>query len=292
MLIGAVKAGSSSVYGYLGQHPDIYVSPQKETKFFQWDGEAHRFSTKLDQEIYNNSIKTFDDYMGQFKGANGELAIGEATPSYLYNNKVAARAYRRFPDAKILVVLRHPVDRAFSHFLHTKRLGYEPLTFLGALAEEQYRITANWGPSWHYASQGYYYEQLKRFMEFFGKERMNIYLFDDLKSDPVGFTQNMYRFVGVDPCFEPDTKKIHNSGEMPKNKFMHDLANKPNLPKTIIKSMLPKNVRGTLNNFIRNKNSHKPKLDSDIRRELSANYQQDIRKTEDLIGIDMSRWYL
>jgi hypothetical protein len=292
MLIGAVKAGSSSVYHYLGQHPDIYMSPLKETKFFQWDGESHRFSTELDQTVYEASITTYDDYLKQFAAVDGERAIGEATPSYLYNRHVPERLHKRFPSTKLILILRHPVDRAYSHFLHTKRLGYEPLTFIEALAEEKNRIAANWGPSWHYASQGYYYEQVKRFVELFGKDNMRLYLFDDLKAEPARVVQDMYSFLGVDPDFEPDTNQRHNKGDLPRNQLMHNLTNKPNLPKTILKALLPTSFRKSINRIVRSKNSHKPELDSALRNSLSADYQKDIRRLEALVGVDLGRWYL
>lgn len=291
MLIGAVKAGSSSIYHYLKQHPDIFMSPMKETKYFQWDGEQHRFSTELDQKIYQNSIKTYKDYLDQFSGVGSEHAIGEATPSYLYNRNVPGRLHKRFPNIKLIVVLRHPADRAFSHFLHTKRLGYEPLEFHQAIAEEQNRIDANWGPSWQYTSQGYYYEQVKRFVDLFGKDRMCFYLFDKLKREPACVIRGMYSFLEVDQDFQPNTSIKHNIGGVPKNRFLHDLTNKPNAPKALLKAILPIEFRQSINRLIGSKNVVKPVIDLQVREALSAKYQKDIEQLEDLVDIDLSAWY-
>lgn len=96
MVIGAVKAGTTSVYHYLKQHPQVYMSPIKETKFFQWDGEKRRFSHPHDQIIYEKSIKSFGDYRALFESVKDEVAVGEATPSYLYNKDVPLRIYKRF----------------------------------------------------------------------------------------------------------------------------------------------------------------------------------------------------
>ena len=291
ILIGAVKAGTSSIYHYLKQHPDIFMSPMKETKFFQWDGEDHRFSTELDQKIYQDSVKTFSDYLDQFSGVISEHAVGEATPSYLYNRNVPCRIHSRFPDAKLIVVLRHPVDRAFSHFLHTKRLGYEPLDFQEALAEEQGRIAANWGPSWHYASQGYYYEQVKRFVDLFGRDRMSFYLFDELKLEPASVVRGMYSFLRVDQEYKPNTSKKHNTGGLPKSQFLHQLMNEPNAPKAILKTILPSGLRRSVNRMIGSQNVQKPVIDSQIRYSLSAKYEENIHQLEELIDIDLGDWY-
>lgn len=290
MVIGAVKAGTTSVYHYLQEHPQVYLSPIKETKFFQWDGEERRFSGPLDQKIYEMSIKTFEEYQSLFNQVKEETAIGEATPSYLYNKEVPMRIYRRFPNVKMIVILRHPAERAFSHYLHTKWMGYEPLSFSEALAQEDERIQLNWGPSWHYKQQGFYYEQIKRFMSLFGAQQVRIYLFEDLIADTLGTISDIYAYLGVDPNFKADVGRKYNVHFFPKNQLIHDLTNQYNLPKAILKSILPKKVRKNLLQVITAKNSWKPQFDKESRNQLTECYREDIIKLQDLTKKDFSMW--
>ncbi len=290
IIIGAVKAGTSSVYKYLQEHPDIYMSPVKEPKFFQWDGETRRFSTELDDKIYHQAIKTFDEYKKLFSEVKNETVIGEASVSYLYNKKVPERIYRRFPDIKLMAILRHPADRAFSHYLHTKWLGHEPLSFPEALAQENNRIESNWGPSWHYKSQGFYYEQIERYQSLFDKHNFKICLYDSLQKDSSSFLKDVCRYLDVNPNFVFNTDIKHNINPFPKNKLLYQITSQPNVIKDTFKNLLPKDLRTKWITFIKKKNSFKPQLDPNLRQELTAEYREDILKLQDLIDQDLSSW--
>ncbi len=290
MVIGAVKAGTTSIYEYLNEHPQIYMSPIKETKFFQWDGETRKFFGPLDQKIYENSIKSFEDYQSLFQKVRGEIAIGEASPSYLYNKFVPKRIYQRFPNVKMIVILRQPTERAFSHYLHTKWLGYEPLSFTEALAQEETRIKNNWGPSWHYKQQGFYYQQLKNYFSVFDRQQIKIYLFDDLKANSIEVIENMYSFLGVDSKFIPNTSQKYNVRYFPKNQVVSNLINQPNFAKHILKKVMPKNLRTKLNSFISQKNRFKPELDRQTKEELNKLYSEDILNLQELLQKDLSTW--
>lgn len=290
MVVGAVKSGTTSIYNYLKAHPQVYMSPIKEPKFFQWDGEIRRFSTKLDDSIYQDSIKTFEDYKALFSGVKDELAIGEASVSYLYNKDVPARIHRRFPEVKLIVILRQPAERAFSHYLHTKWLGYEPLTFAEALAQENQRIDSNWGPSWHYKQQGFYAEQVKRYQALFDADQFKIYIYDDLRQDPINFMKAVYEYLEIDSAFIPDTNKQYNVRSFPQNQLVHQVMNKPNAIKDTVKNIIPKGLRKNLGTWIKRKNSWKPELDPQLRDELTESYRQDILELQDLMGKDLSVW--
>ncbi|GBF80990.1 sulfotransferase family protein [Aphanothece sacrum] len=290
IVIGAVKSGTSSVYSYLKEHPQVYMSSIKEPKFFQWDGENRRFSTKLDDKIYQNAIKTFDEYKALFSEVKDETAIGEASVSYLYNKEAPGRMHRRFPDLKLIAILRHPADRAFSHYLHTKWLGHEPLSFSEALAQENQRIEANWGPSWHYRKQGFYYEQINRYKSLFDESQFKIYLYDDLGKDSLNVMQNMYQYLGIDTTFIPDISKQYNVRSFPKNQILDQIINKPNVFKDKLKNLLPNDWRKNWVTSMKRKNSWKPKLDPQLRQELTEGYKEDIIKLQDLIDKDLSLW--
>ena len=146
IVIGASKAGTTSLYEYLKQHPQIYMSPMKELRFFAIEGEKVDFCGPWDRiEIERYSIKTLEDYKNQFQGVTDEIAIGEASPWYLYSEKAPKSIKSYIPDAKLIAILRDPVDRAYSHFSMHVMNGREPLAdFTQALQEEEERILNNY----------------------------------------------------------------------------------------------------------------------------------------------------
>src|SRR3712207_6354190 len=127
LIIGAMKSGTTALYYYLEQHPEIYMSPVKEPNFF----------SSQEQENAADAVTDIGTYQHLFRGVSGEKAIGEASHSYLYEPGAAAEIRRYLPEAKLIAILRNPIDRAYSHFLHMVRSGTEPLDdFAQALQEE------------------------------------------------------------------------------------------------------------------------------------------------------------
>src|SRR5918994_33933 len=183
-IVGAQKAGTTSLYHYLNQHPDVFMSPRKEPFFFDRELNAHgevvkqEFGGPGDQQA--PKYVNIREYEALFAGAKGEKAIGEASPLYIYAPGTAERIKRYVPEAKLIALLRNPADRAYSAFLHAVRIGREPLSdFAQALREEDDRIWYNWHYQFHYRNRGLYYAQLKRYFEVFGREKVGIWLYED-----------------------------------------------------------------------------------------------------------------
>ena len=170
LVIGAAKSGTTSLYHYLGQHPQVYVSPVKEPNFFALEGEKPDFRAPGSEERINSwSVTDVEAYRALFEGAGEEEALGEASAMYLYSEKAPGRIRHHLPNTKLVAVLRDPVERAYSSFLHLKRNGREPLDdFVEALEAEERRIRDNWEWIWHYKNMGFYHEQLRRYHEAFG----------------------------------------------------------------------------------------------------------------------------
>jgi len=198
-VIGAAKSGTTSLYNYLAQHPDIYMSPVKEPNYFSFLGEPPNFSgppantdnsffrDRLRREKYEFSVTSLRDYEQLFSGVRGETAIGESSVSYLYFPAVANRIKERVPSAKLIVILRNPVSRAYSKYQQFRRDASEPLvSFAEALAAEPGRIRKNWSPTWFYADRGFYYRQLRTYYELFERNQIHISLYEDFCSNPRG----------------------------------------------------------------------------------------------------------
>ena len=290
LVIGAAKSGTTSLYHYLAQHPDVYMSPVKEPKFFALEGESPSFRGPGDGEA--DAVTTLEGYRALFEGANGESAVGEATPLYLYLERALGRIKHHVPEAKLIAVLRNPVERAYSSFLHKVRDGRETTTdFAEALALEEERIREGWAYGWHYKRRGFYHEQIVRYYEAFGREQIRVYLYEDLKRDPRALLRDAYGFLGVDDAFVPNLSLKHNVSGIPKNKLVHSLLRGRNPVKTVLKPLLPEGLRKKLLVDLQRRNLEKaPPIPPEVRRGLLEEYCEDILKLQGLIGRDLSGW--
>lgn len=178
---GAPKAGTTSLYNYLKQHPQVCMSARKETSVFIDD----KSLTWLSENYYRHY--------------SGEPAVGEASSGTLGNPKVATRIYETLPDVQFIFILRDPVDRLYSHFTYLQstqeidnRLSFS--TFIRSRTEWRDNLI----------DLGRYGKHLSRFEQYFDREQMLVLLFEDLTSDPEELVERVYRFVGVDPSFQPD----------------------------------------------------------------------------------------
>ncbi|NEP10564.1 MAG: sulfotransferase [Symploca sp. SIO2C1] len=289
LIIGIQKAGTTSIYQYLKQHPQIYMSPVKETNFLEKDW------SKIPPDPRNkrkkSKIDTFDKYSQLFQDVNDEIAIGEASPNYLFHYLSSAELIQHYlPQAKMIAILRNPADRAHSDYLMHIRDGIGN----GRSLAEQIKFKAN---SSFTIRKGFYYTPLKHYFDTFSQEQIKIYLYDDLCNNPVALMQDMYQFIGVDDNFHPDTSKKYQVAQVPKIKFVNTILRKKNRSKTIVSSILKYLLPPTLKESIRSslikinsKDKQQALLASEDRQQLVALYREDILKLQDLIQRDLSSW--
>jgi hypothetical protein len=287
LLIGAAKAGTTALHGYLSQHPQVYMSPVKEPHFFALEGETVDYRGPGDRAAHHATVTTLEAYQHLFDGVTNEVAIGEASTSYLYIPKAADRIKHHLPDVKLIAILRHPVDRAYASFLHLVRDNHEPLTdFSQAIAAEEQRIQDNWMPLWHYKQRGFYYSQIKRYFDLFDASQIKIYLYEDLSKNSAELSKDIFRFVGVDDTFIPDTSNRPNASGVPKNRALNAFLSSQNPLKTVLRPLIPAKMRQD----IRQKNLAKPEIAAEMYEDLLNLYREDICKLQDLIQRDLSGW--
>ena len=287
LIIGAAKAGTTSLAQYLKQHPQVYISPVKEPYFFSLEGQKRDFQGPGDPETFAKAVTNLEDYQNLFAGVAGEVAIGEASVSYLHTPLAAKRIYKYLPNVKLIVILRNPVDRAYACFMHQIREGHEPFTdFAQALAQEEKRIQENWMFLWHYQQNGFYYAQLKPYYNLFNRSQIKIYLYEDLQNDAATLVRDIFNFIEVDQNFVPDLSIRYNMSGVPKSWFVQNLLTKSNPIKYILRPLFPQKLR----QIIRKQNLAKPELPGQIRKELSQGYRDDILKLQDLVQRDLSNW--
>lgn len=289
IIFGASRSGTTGIYTYLKQHPEIYMSQAKETNFFAYEGETLACAGP-GADYINNSVTRLEDYEALFADAGSARARGEASPLYLYVPGTAARIRARLPDVKLIAILRNPIDQAYSHFLYARRQMLEPLeNFEAALDAEQSRFDAGWQPMFHYARFPRYSEQLQTFFDAFPREQIQIYLYEDFEESPLKVMKSVFSFIGVDESFEPDVDYRPNAGGVPRNKAFQDLIMKPT-PASKLFSIIPVDIRRRVRDAISSWNMSKDACPAAARQRLKAALSDDIKALGPMIGRDLSHW--
>lgn len=287
LIIGVQKAGTTSIYNYLQEHPQIFMSQVKETNFLEKDWE------NLPPEKQNkNGIVTVEKYAELFRDVKDEKAIGEASPNYLFHyESSAARIKKYVPEAKLIVVLRNPVERAYSDYLMHLRdaIGYRSLS-------DQIKYSSHKS---FILQKGFYYLPLKHYFEQFGRGQIQVFFYDDLCKDPQLFMQEMYKFLEVDAKFTPNTTKKAQIAKVPKNKTVNNLLQRKNMLRNtvakIMKTVVPLETRQKLRDRLIELNSHAKKevpLSKKERQQLIELYREDILNLQDLVERDLSSWLI
>lgn len=289
LLIGAAKCGTTSLAHYLDQHPEIFMSPEKEPRFF-----AEEFHTKFaNGPVRKGSIRpimTLSEYELLFQDVTTEKAIGEASTEYIFFEETPKRIKALIPDVKLIAVLRNPIERAFSAYCYQRRDSVETLSFEQALEDEDRRRKEYWRPGWLYKTAGYYYQQVSRYYEFFEPDQFRIYLFEELNQYPMEMLKDIFMFLEVNSSFQGDLSR-KNISEIPKNADLNYLLSNQS-PFYPLREYIPEPVKKLLRE-VKNKNRvPKPKLSEDLKKKLLTEYKDDILKLQDLICKDLSNWLL
>jgi hypothetical protein len=271
ILAGVEKSGSTSLYHYLSQHPDIFMADPKEPNYFLGSG----------------PVREEGAYRALFDAARPGQARGEASVGYMNDPRTAGRIQALIPDVEILVVLRHPVERAYSHYNMLVNAGVIPnRPYIDALWEAQ--RTSNFFNTGVPTSR--YYESLREFKTIFGG-RLHIHFYEDVRTDPRAVLQSIFAQVGVDASFVPDVSASHNRTHRPRSSRALRLIRRPHLGKKAMHSLLPEWVYARLKRFLERANrAPVPALTDEARALLTRVLRTDIQKTEDLLQADLSHW--
>ena len=205
LIIGAAKSGTTSLYQYLRQHPEIFMSAVKETNWFAYEGQR--------ESCY--CVRTDEKYARLFDGVTAQRAVGEASPQYMKSAVAAERIAGRLPSVRLVAILRDPVERAYSGYLHSLRE-----------AVERRSVDEAMRPGSRYVDHGLYYQQLSRYFERFDLGRINVTLYDDLAADPSVVMRSLYAFLGVDEAFAVDVSTRHNAGAIPRLPILNWMLSK------------------------------------------------------------------
>lgn len=290
LVIGVGKAGTTSLYRYLGQHPQIGMSRLKEPKFLLYAG---HLMSPIPGKTPHFRVTTVEEYEALFSDYEDRPARGEVTPTYIIYPEQTIYGIRKYvPDARVIAVFRQPVDRAYSNYLMHVRNGNETLaSFPEALrAESAGEMRTDDRPR-SYIGRGFYLERMRKFLQAFPRERFLFLLYDDLVQDPALLLRSIFQFLGVRETFTPDFNIRYNAGAWPRSRLANRFIKSSNPGKKILMRLIPDAVRRRLVDRFHAANMRTPPpLDPSLRRELTLQYREDILGLQELIGRDLSHW--
>jgi len=279
-VVGAGKSGTTSLYYYLEQHPDIFIPRMKELNFFS--SEEMKAQRIYYRPVY--IIDRLDDYLELFNKVKSEYAIGDISPSYLFRASAANNIFNFNDKAKIVIILRNPVERAFSDYLMD--LGARHFEY--AFEDIVYRRVNNLMECIYFQiiERGLYFEQVKRYLDLFGKDNVRIFLFDELKADTPQVLLSIFEFLGVDPSVEINTRMKINpfkrAKKLVKFAYYHQGI------RYFAGRMISYRLKDILIKIFFD--TRKPQLSYDTREYLKNFYREDILHLQELIGRSLEHW--
>jgi len=282
IIIGAAKSGTTSLARYLGSHPKIKVVGERLEFFGEYSNP--RFG-KIDADEYVNLM--------QVEG-NENCMIGEKSVSYLYSKSAAEEIAEMVPNAKLIVILRNPIERAYSDYWHRVRTGVEGLSFKEALKAEPDRIATGTRFEMHYASYGLYARYLRNYIDKFGKDRILILFHEDLKQDSESVTKTCLEFLEVPVSTEGIDFIVHNKGggntSLP-FRFMLRIAQNKKIT-SFLRRLLPSLITRKLTSMLvqRTSEGQYPEMLPEDRAKLVKFYDKSISELEAITGRDLTLW--
>lgn len=272
LLIGAYKAGTTSLHRYLREHPSVFMPRVKEPNFFALEGQVKIHPGRK----HETNISDYKDYLRLFQDAGDETALGEASPMYLQSAQAPVRIHHHIPHARLLVSLRDPADAIYSSYVMDVRDGYEQRTFARVLDQvtQDLRKDPTHGP--------FYYQQLSRYYARFPRHMIQVNLYDDLRRNTAAVVRTIFRHLEVDAGFQPNTRRVANAGGLPRNRQLNTL-----LKRTALGRRIPARVNKRLSSL-----NSKPadNLSQAHRARLIDIFREDVLHLQDLIQRDLGHW--
>jgi len=284
LILGAPKAGTTALYRWLAQHPEVHVSPNKQPHFFA--GLRPEFCGPGDALFNRDLVTDAAAYRALLTPPAPRRARGEASPFYLHCAQEAAPRIRAAaPDCRLVVLLRDPVQRAYSGYLHLVRDGRERASFSEALQREQERQGRGWEPLWAHRALGMYGRQLRAILGQFPRQQLGVWMYEDLARRPAAVFAGVCRFIGVDDAFVPAFTH-HNTGGAPRHPWLHAwlvALRAPHLAKRLLPERLAQWVVGR---YLQ----HRPPP-AEAAQELRRAYREDLTTLQKLLpDHDFSAW--
>jgi hypothetical protein len=278
-IVGAPRSGTTSLFHYLRQHPSIFIPTVKEPHFFS--------------DYYHPNgpqLKSLDDYLELYRECGDDQLAGDLSTSYLNSPRAAGRIREFQPAAKIGIVLRNPIDRAYSFYWYNRNRFVEDLSFEEALDEEPVRIASGRNYSFHYVESGRYYGQVQRFLTAFGSESVKIYLFEELVRDSTALCRDFVTFLGLPWNDAMQTTDVFNSSGTYKSEFLGRLLRLPFPGREFLRNVAPTGARKLKNLVFARSTDRPPEMEEATRARLVQAFREDIEQLMQLLDRDLGHW--
>jgi hypothetical protein len=287
MIVGAQKSGTTSLFNYLSQHPSIHTHPQREFAFF------------VNDSAYNQGYdEAYKRYFGKLITEDSVLLAKHVM--LMYSQEAVKRLHNHNPGIQIIVVLRNPIDRAYSAYWYARRRGWEHLkTFEEGLKAEEKRLNDSW-MEWRncaYINNSTYDLPVQSLLEYFDRNQIHYILTEDLHNRPSEICKKLFELFQIDQDFEPVVGIKHNPAAMARSellaRFVAWLISPQNYIKQSIRRIIPSSwtykLRHTILRFI-DKPFNVPEIKSDTRKKLMEYFVPINAKLSELIERDTSKW--
>lgn len=290
LIIGAAKSGTTSLHHYLGQHPDVFMPEWKEPSFFASSAVG--------------GIQDFNQYKALFDGVQDRhVAIGEASVAYLYDAD-APRRIKEFlgDEAQVIVLLRNPVDMAYSLWGHMTRVGAEDKPFGDAVnTPEVYikdskdgRYSHEWLGNFLYKERVLYAQQLQNYFDAFDAENVHVFIYEEFFEDTELSLKKILALLGVSQDFDASIERKNSSGGS-RSAMLQKFLRYPSVFKNVLKVILPRSIREVIKNKLSQLNRYHnslPPLSDDLRKELEKYFDNDVRDLEKMLGRSLNEvWF-
>ena len=288
LVAGATRSGTTSLYYYLKQHPEVSFPKLKEPRYFSSINLKLPQKGPGDETVDEKLVLNFDDYCDLYKDIENKR-VGDASSEYLYHHDTSAsEILQKLGDIPIIIILRNPIERAYSAYNNLIRDGREYLSFEDAIEKEPNRIKKNWDMMWAYLGVSMYYEQVKTFKATF--TNVKILIFDEFIENTQDSLKDIFNFLKIDGNFIPLTDTVYSHSGAPSNKFIGWLTSRKNKIFYPLRKFMLRNIPRKYMERLSKVFFKKPKSTVKLKKEILKIIKEDILKLEKLINKNLDNW--
>ena len=290
IIAGFPKCGTTSLFHYLKQHPDIFMPNQKELHFFTQPQIFKLNKGPKDKVVKQPHIKSEKEYLELFKSVKDEVAVGDASPSYINYPENFGMIKQYLNDPKVIVIVRDPIDRAYSNYLHLKRELRETMDFFSALKNEDNRREESYSDFWYYRFNSTYYKKILMAKKTFSN--VLVLTAEEFKRNPEITLKKVYSFLGVKLIVKKQALETKfNVGGYYKKNLITSLIFQPSRFKNALKKIIKptRGIKMLVSRFSRLFQIKQPSIDQDSLNYLKKHFSKEINNLKKM-NIDVSKW--
>ena len=290
IIAGFPKCGTTSLFHYLKQHPEIFMPKQKELHFFTQPQIFKLNKGPKDKVVKQPHIKSEKEYLELFKSVKDEVAVGDASPSYINYPENFGMIKQYLNDPKVIVIVRDPIDRAYSNYLHLKRELRETMDFFSALKNEDNRREESYSDFWYYRFNSTYYKKILMAKKTFSN--VLVLTAEEFKRNPEITLKKVYSFLGVKLIVKKQALETKfNVGGYYKKNLITSLLFQPSRFKNALKKIIKptRGIKMLVSRFSRLFQINQPSIDQDSLNYLKEHFSKEINNLKKM-NIDVSKW--